>query len=199
MPQPRTPPEQSVAAAVPAPHRPRGPAAVALAGFLLAVGLGLGYTAWRHKATSVEPPAAGREPAPGFVLPALDGTQVTLEDFRGQILLVDFWATWCGPCRLQAKILDKLHHEYQGSNVRFLAVSVGEPEELVREFAGKNPFPYPVLVDSEEMLGSALGVFVLPTVLVVDGEGYVSYLQAGISDAETLHRALLEAGATRPG
>jgi thiol-disulfide isomerase/thioredoxin len=120
-----------------------------------------------------------------------------LDDFSGQVLLVEFWATWCGPCRLQAQILARLYGEYQGPGVEFLAVSLGEPDSVVREFVENDPFPYPVAIDSEEVLGELLQIYALPTVMVVDTEGRITYLQAGISDAETLNRALIDAGVTR--
>lgn len=139
----------------------------------------------------------GKPAAPDFDLPTLEGARVRLADFSGQVLLVEFWATWCGPCRLQAQILERLYREHQGAGLEFLAVSLGEPDSVVREFVADDPFPYPVAVDSDEVLGELLQIYALPTVMVVDGEGRISYLQPGISDAETLNRALVAAGVTR--
>lgn len=124
---------------------------------------------------------------------AVGGEPVRLADFAGQVVVVDFWATWCSPCRLQAEILHELQAEYDG--VQFLAISLGEPEEIVREFAERDPFPYPVLVDPDELLGQALDIYALPTVMILDTEGGISYLRPGISSGDALRRALRDSGA----
>ena len=143
-------------------------------------------------------PGAGEEsgntvtsPAPAFDLAGLDGERYRLSDFSGQVVLIEFWATWCGPCRLQAEILSRLYEEVGGTGeVEFLAVSLGEPEETVREFVRKDPFPYPVLLDTKEALGYALEVYALPSVMIVDRIGGISFLRPGISDGETMRRGI---------
>lgn len=127
--------------------------------------------------------------------PAIGGEPVRLADFTGQLVVVDFWATWCSPCRLQAEILHELHAELEGQGVQFLAISLGEPEDIVREFADRNPSPYPVLMDPEEVLGQALEIYALPTVMILGKEGDVSYLRPGVSSGDALRRALRESGA----
>lgn len=128
--------------------------------------------------------------APVFDLPSLDGTRHTSSDYQGRVVLLEFWATWCGPCRLQAEILDKLYAEVKGPDLEFLAISLGETEEIVQKFVAKSPFPYPVLIDRDEMMGSAMEIFALPTVAIVDVEGRLTFMRPGVSDAETLMRAL---------
>jgi thiol-disulfide isomerase/thioredoxin len=132
---------------------------------------------------------------PDVELPSLDGQSRSLADYPGQLAVVDFWATWCGPCVLQAEIMEKLHHELEGSNVQFLAVNLGEPESIVREYARERPFSYPVLLDIEEVLGEELQIYALPPVMLVDQEGNISYLRPGIANGDTIHRLLVEAGA----
>ena len=128
--------------------------------------------------------------APDFDLAALDGSRHRLSDYRGRVVLIEFWATWCGPCRLQAEILSRLYEEVGDRDLEFLAVSLGESEDKVRRFTNKDPFPYPVLLDPEESLGYALEIYALPTVMIIDRGGRISYLRPGISDGETLRRAL---------
>lgn len=141
---------------------------------------------------------AALEPAPSFTLVSLEGADVSTSDFAGQVVLIDFWATWCGPCHYQADILKALHEDFEGKGVQFLAVSLGEPEEIVRTFVEENPYPYPVLIDPEDRLSPELGIFVLPTVMVIDRDGNVTYSQPGVSQAESLRRALYEAGVEHP-
>lgn len=131
--------------------------------------------------------------APAFDLAGLDGARYRLADYSGQVVLVEFWATWCGPCRLQAQILSRLYEEIDTEDVEFLAVSLGEAEDIVRNFVSRDPFPYPVLLDPDETLGYALEVYALPTVMIVDRSGSISFMRPGISDGETLRHAISDA------
>ena len=134
-------------------------------------------------------------PAPDFRLASLEGGRMGPPDFAGQVVLVEFWATWCGPCRLQAKFLEELHEELDGNGVQFLAVAVGEDEATVSEFVADKPFPYPVLLDPEDSLGPRYRIYGLPTVMIVDRQGAVSFLETGVSDAAKLRRELAAVGA----
>ncbi len=89
----------------------------------------------------------------------------------------------------------QLHAELQGTDVRFLAISVGEDEATVREYVGRKPFPYPVLVDPEDSMSERYQLYGLPTVMIVDRQGDISFLEAGISDVKELRQALQAAGA----
>jgi peroxiredoxin len=138
------------------------------------------------------PPAA---PLPDFRLAALDGGQLGPADLRGQVVVWDFWATWCGPCQIQAEILHDLWPGASGRGVRFVAVSVGEPEGVVRDFVREHPYPYPVLVDPEDHVSEQLRILGLPTLVVVDREGRVVFRTTGIVDRDALARVLERAGA----
>lgn len=132
-------------------------------------------------------------PAPEFRLRGLDGEEYRLSDYAGRVVLIEFWATWCGPCRLQAEILSRLYAEVRAEGIEFLAISLGEAKEVVEAHVRKEPFPYPVLLDPQEKLGYELEVYALPTVMIVDRQGEVTYSRPGISDGETLRRALAAA------
>jgi peroxiredoxin len=132
--------------------------------------------------------------APTLSKPDLTGRTVDLGDFRGRVVLVDFWATWCAPCHLQQDILEPLYREYRSKGAEFLAVSVGEDAETVKEFVAQKPFAYPVLLDPADELSPRLGISALPTLLIVNREGKVSYFEAGVADSDTLRRLFAEAG-----
>ncbi len=153
-----------------------------------------GYVGWTIGASEGSEPDLADPTSPAilteFRLPSLDGRQIGPADFEGRVLVVDFWATWCSPCRVQARILDSLHDEYSADEVGFLAVSLGEDEETVRKFVDKNPFPYPVLYDEQDLVATGASVYALPTVMVVDRRGQVSYLRSGLSGAKALREAL---------
>ena len=163
-----------------------GPAALLAVSLLLSCGAG---------ATG----GGGGGPAPelDFSLPSVDGPRLGPADYSGRTLLVEFWATWCTPCRAQAQILESLHEELGAEGeVGFLAVSLGEEEETVREFVRKSPFPYPVLMDTQDSLSPLLGIYALPTVMIVDRAGQIAYLRMGLSTAEDLREALASLSAT---
>jgi thiol-disulfide isomerase/thioredoxin len=142
--------------------------------------------------------AAGGDGAAGkradFRLATLDGGRLGPPDLAGQVVLIDFWATWCVPCHAQADILKELYPEVKGGGVEFLAVDVGEPRDLVEDFVASRPFPYPVLLDPDSAVADSLGVYSLPTLMVVDRQGRISHFSEGIHDAEELRKILAEAG-----
>lgn len=134
------------------------------------------------------------KPAPEFKLSTLDGRQLGPSDFRGKVVVVDFWATWCAPCKIQHQILRSLHQDLAGREIQFLAVNLGEDEERVRQFVAKESFPFPVLLDPDETLTAKLGIYALPTLLVIDREGKIAYLEPAIIDEERLRKVLEDAG-----
>ena len=131
---------------------------------------------------------------PDFRLKAVDGRTIGPKDFRGRVVVVDFWATWCVPCHRQAEILESLHREYKGKPIQFLAANVGEDEATVRSFLQNRPMPYPVLLDPEDRVSSQMGVLALPTLIVIDKAGKVSYTNAGVTEESTLRKVLKSAG-----
>ena len=130
-----------------------------------------------------------------FRLPTVDGRTLGPKDFGGQVVVVDFWATWCLPCRLQAEILEPVYRDYKGRGVQFLAANVGEEKDVVKQFLKGKPFPYPVLLDPKQAVATDLGVLALPTLLVIDKKGKISYFQSGIADGDTLRQLIKQAGA----
>lgn len=148
------------------------------------------------KALPVESPvdsslsATGALESAEFRLPSLDGRDLGPPDFRGRVVVADLWATWCGPCRLQAKIFEEVRSEYADDEVAFLAINTGEDEAKVREFQNKTPFSYPVLLDPGETLFSRFGVNGLPTVLIIDPQGRIVFLETGVMDARSLREQI---------
>ncbi len=122
-----------------------------------------------------------------FRLESLDGRQMGPPDFPDKTVIVDFWATWCVPCRAQAAILEDLHKEFAGrDDVQFLAVDVAEERDTVEAFLSKNPLPYPVLLDPDDEVSAAVGLMALPTLLVRNPDGKVVYFEAGVVGKDRL-------------
>jgi thiol-disulfide isomerase/thioredoxin len=131
-----------------------------------------------------------------FRLKTLDGAKrLGPADFKGQVVVVDFWATWCLPCRAQAKELEPVVRDLKGRGVQFLGASVGEDPGVVREFLKSKPAPYPTLVDPEDEISVRLNIQALPTLMVVDKTGKIAYFHAGITYGDTLRQLIKKAGA----
>lgn len=129
-----------------------------------------------------------------FRLETLAGERLGPPDFSGKIVVADFWATWCAPCRIQAQVLESLRAEYEEDEIQFLAINVGEGRKKVARFVEDEPFAYPVLLDPEEEVGNRLGIVALPTVMVVDPQGHISYLESGIITEDRLREVIDKAG-----
>lgn len=146
---------------------------------------------------------AGSRPGPSsprigdrvaFRLPTLDGKELGPADFPDQVVLLDFWATWCVPCRAQKAVLEEVISDYPKGSLQVLAVDVGEEETLVREHVADNPSPFPVVLDRDTSFFTSLGLVALPSLLVLDAEGRLVEQVTGVIDARRLRTLLAEAG-----
>jgi thiol-disulfide isomerase/thioredoxin len=136
----------------------------------------------------------GAVPKLGFR--TLDGKPFSLEQHKGEVVLIDFWATWCGPCHVQSKILEPIHRDFKDKGVKFFAVDLGESPETVKKFLARNPLPYPALLDPEDSAAERLEVYALPTLLIVDRNGRIAFLESSIVDGPTVRRILQKAAAS---
>ncbi len=123
------------------------------------------------------------DPAPDFRLPAVNGKYLSLSDFRGKIVMVHFWATWCPPCVEELPTLAKLYGVLEGKDFEMLAVSVDEGgAEAVTAFMHRNNLNLPVLLDSDHAVSSKYGTFKFPETYILDREGVVRYKIIGPRD-----------------
>jgi peroxiredoxin len=121
--------------------------------------------------------------APEFQLPSLDGRTVNLSSYRGKVVMVHFWATWCPPCVEEIPTLERLHRAYFGRDLEILAVSVDEGGAgAVGQFMQKNRFALPVLLNSDQSVSRAYGTFKFPETYLVDREGVVRRKIIGAAD-----------------
>ena len=122
-------------------------------------------------------PVSAVPPAPTLVLPDLDGKPVDLTRYRGKVVLVNFWATWCPPCRKEFPSLGRVRKLFRPTDFEVLAVNVGEDPDTVFSFAGATDFP--VLFDRDSQAMERWPVRGLPTTLVVDRQGRLALRAVG--------------------
>lgn len=122
-------------------------------------------------------PAAGQEdigPAPDFALPTLNGETFQLSEYAGQVVVVNFWATWCAPCRIEIPDLIEMQSELGDQGVQVVGISLDhQGREVVEEFAEEAGFNYPILLDDGEVAAQFGGVYALPTTIIIDKEGMI--------------------------
>ncbi len=119
-------------------------------------------------------------PAPKFTLPDLNGHQVSLDQFKGRIVMVDFWATWCGPCRMTMPLLGNLEREYRDT-MTLLAINLQEPKNVVRDYVQKQNINSQVLLDENGSVGEVYGTDSIPMQVLIDKNGIVRHIQVGFS------------------
>ncbi len=117
--------------------------------------------------------------APDFSLPDIDGEKHSLSDYRGKVLIVNFWATWCPPCRAEMPSMERAWKRYQGRGLVIVAVNVGEGEDAIFQFTAEHPVTFPIVLDEDSKVVTDWGVRGLPTTFVVDPQGRVVYRAIG--------------------
>ena len=121
-------------------------------------------------------------PAPALVLKDLDGGSRQLSDYRGKVILVNFWATWCGPCRDEMPSIQELKDKLAGKPFVVLAVNLDEPESRIRKFLSQMKLDFTILLDPERKAARAWGARILPASYVIGPDGSVAYSYLGAID-----------------
>lgn len=122
------------------------------------------------------------EKAPDFTFPDMNNKKVSLSDFKGKVVLLNFWTTWCGPCVEEMPSLESLYRELQGDDFALLAVNLREKEKPVRQFLEKNQLTLPVLLDTHGQGMSSYGVWSIPATYIIDKKGYLVGRAIGLRD-----------------
>ena len=122
-------------------------------------------------------PMPAANPAPDFNLMGMDGETYTLEDLKGKFVLVNFWATWCNPCKVEMPLLEKLHQTLKSEKFTVLGLHVGPGPENIEEFKKLMPISFPIYVDMD--LEVNWGVPGLPTTFLMNPEGKLIYRAVG--------------------
>ncbi len=135
-------------------------------------------------------PVELNKPAPDLTLTDLEGRAVSLADYRGQVVLVNNWATWCPPCRAEMPILEAYYQTHQAKGFVVLAIEAGDPKEEVLAFVRQVGLSFPVLLDPEGRSLAAFGNMALPNSYVVDRQGNLRLAWTGPVDQRSLETYL---------
>ena len=135
---------------------------------------------WSHGAGDLRSWSEG--PTPGLELTGLDGRTHRLEDYRGRVVLLNFWATWCEPCRDEMPAIAELKKRLAGRPFVVLTVNVNEPESRVRNFLSRLPLDFPVLMDAEGRAAKGWHVRILPASFLIARDGRIRYTVTGELD-----------------
>ena len=135
-------------------------------------------------------------PAPNFTLQATSGDSVSLADLKGQVVMLNFWATWCGPCREEMPHLEALHQRYSDLGFTLLGVNVEEDPSGAEKFLEETPVTFQILFDPKNQVSEMYDVIAMPSTVLVDRTGAMRFIHHGYqsgyeSEYQTQVRALL--------
>jgi cytochrome c biogenesis protein CcmG/thiol:disulfide interchange protein DsbE len=127
-----------------------------------------------------------------FILPDINGRDIHLREHLGDVILLDFWATWCGPCRIEIPGFIELYDKYRSRGFSVLGISVDDPVEALRAYAGELGMNYPVLIgddrdDVKEAFGPMLG---FPTTFIIDRDGKICHQHSGFATKDQFEQEI---------
>jgi peroxiredoxin len=123
--------------------------------------------------------AAAPAPAPDFTLPARDGGNVRLSDLRGQVVMINFWATWCGPCRQEMPLLQQIQAKYEPLGFTLVGINVEPDSAAAMTWLKQVSVSFPILFDQKNVVAEQFGVQGMPSSVFVDRAGNVRYVHRG--------------------
>jgi thiol-disulfide isomerase/thioredoxin len=127
-------------------------------------------------AMAVAPPAG---PAPVFNLDSMAGKAVSLDQYKGQVVMINFWASWCGPCRTEMPILEKLHAKYKAMGFTMIGVNVEPDSQLAVNWLKSTPVTFPILFDTKSEVSKLYQVTGMPSTVIIDRKGNMRWLHRG--------------------
>ncbi|HYA37816.1 MAG TPA: TlpA disulfide reductase family protein [Candidatus Methylomirabilis sp.] len=133
-------------------------------------------------ATTLASEIASGQPAPGFTLKSQSGRNLSLREYRGQVVMINFWATWCGPCRQEMPALNALYEKYRSAGFMLFGVNVDAESTSAAQMAGKLKVSYPILFDADKKASALYRVNTMPMTVLVDRDGMIRYVQPGYRD-----------------
>jgi len=118
-------------------------------------------------------------PAPGFTLPERNGGQISLDELQGQVVMINFWASWCGPCRQEFPLLEQMQQRYEPLGFTILGVNVEQNTDDAERWLAETDVSFPILFDRENSVSQMYDVHAMPSTVFIDRAGQVRYLHRG--------------------
>ncbi len=128
-------------------------------------------------AMAAGPEKAVGKPLPNLFVTGLDGKKISTSDFKGKVVILDFWATWCGPCKKAGPTMDALQKKYAGK-VRVIGASYDDPPAAVKKYMSEHKYGY-TFATGGKAAGDTLGVVNLPAIFIIDAKGIVRHVATG--------------------
>jgi peroxiredoxin len=116
---------------------------------------------------------------PAFTLPARDGGNLSLEELKGEVVMINFWATWCGPCRQEMPLLEQIQAKYEPLGFTIVGINVEPDSTAAQEWLAKVPVTFPILFDRNNEVAGSFGVEGMPSSVFIDRAGNVRYVHRG--------------------
>jgi peroxiredoxin len=161
-----------------------------LTAVLVVVAIGAIYFMYRHRAPATNSPAARGALAPDFTLPQLSGQPLKLSDYRGKVVLLDFWATWCEPCRVETPFFVELQKKYADQGLQIIGVSMDDSPDPVHGFYQQFKMNYPVVMGNARIGEEYGGVLGLPIAFLLDREGRIHAKHMGATDVSVFEKEI---------
>ena len=118
-------------------------------------------------------------PAPQFVLPAKGGSQLNLAQYKGQVVMINFWASWCGPCRQEMPLLEDIYKKYNKLGFTLIGVNVEPDSKAADDWLKQTPVSFPILYDKESKVSKLYDVSGMPSTVIIDRKGNLRVLHHG--------------------
>jgi peroxiredoxin len=118
-------------------------------------------------------------PAPSFTLSSNDGKNVSLAQYQGQVVMINFWASWCGPCREEFPLLDSIYRKYNKLGFTMLGVNVEPDSKAANDWLKQTPVSFPILYDTDSKVSKLYEVAGMPSTVIIDRTGKVRVLHRG--------------------
>lgn len=128
------------------------------------------------------------QPAPDLTVTTLNGDTIKISELRGQVVLLNFWATYCDPCRAEMPAMEKIYKEVAGKGGTIIAVDQKEGGATVSKFVDEFQISFPIALDEKGAAGAAYGVQYMPTSFFLDKEGVVRYMKVGQMEEATIRQ-----------
>lgn len=161
---------------------------------LVIAGCSQGFEPKEPASPSTPPPSTGTgigNLAPDFKLKSLEGQAFSLGSVQGKPVLLNFWATWCGPCRFEMPLLQDIYEEYSGKGVVLVAVDIGESASKVDKFMRSEGLSLPVLLDTKSEVAAKYNIVAIPTTFFIDKDGIIRDKKIGaFTDKTQIEKSL---------